>query len=170
MKKSNVILIGYMGCGKTTLGKKLAKTLDFNFIDSDKKIEEAFNTTISELFETLGEEKFRTLEALFINSFESENTVLATGGGLPCFNQNIDVLKQKGLVVYLDRPAKELAHRLSNAKTTRPLLADKTESELLVFIEQQLAERLPYYQQADLILNRDEQEISTLTKTIKTLL
>lgn len=156
-----------MGCGKTTLGKKIANGLNYRFIDSDKEIESALNTTVSELFKKLGEDQFRNLETLFVNGFNSEFTVLATGGGLPCFNDNINKLKELGLVVYLKRPAKELVQRLINAKQARPLIAEKSEEELYSFITNQLKEREAFYNQADLILNREEQAIENAMKEIK---
>lgn len=155
-----------MGSGKTTFGKKLAKALNYSFVDTDKKIEETFNTTITELFEKLGEEKFRELESLFIQSFVSQQTVLATGGGLPCFNNNIEALKEKGVVVFLDRPAKELANRLKNAKTNRPIIANKTDDELLSFIEKQLKERLPFYEKAHLIVDRNAQDVKSVCEKL----
>ncbi len=167
MKRNNVILVGYMGSGKTTLGKKLAKALEFEFIDTDKKIEEAFNISVNEIFKTIGEDKFRELETLFITTFKGERAVIATGGGLPCFNENMNSLKDLGLILYLNRPAKELAHRLSQSKTKRPLLANKSNNELLLFIKNQLNEREEYYNQADFILDRDKQTVDYLVQHVK---
>jgi shikimate kinase len=155
-----IIFIGYMGSGKTTLGKKIANRLGIPFIDSDEAIEKNENATIAELFESCGENVFRDLETEFINSLSREDSfVLSTGGGLPCFNGNMNRLNELGVTFYLERPAKELQQRLMNAKEVRPLILNKTEDELLTFIELNLEIRSPYYEMAHYVLKRNEQEV-----------
>ncbi len=153
-----VILVGFMGCGKSTLGKKLAKKLNIPFIDSDTEIESHFQKSIGELFAEYGESHFRELEREYIEALDlREDFVLATGGGMPCFGENLNRLKDIGTTFYLERSAKELAHRLANAKTQRPLISGLEKEELLEFIEDKLQEREEYYKKAKVILSREEQ-------------
>ena len=153
-----VVLIGFMGSGKSTLGKKLAKKLDIPFIDSDAEIEKHHNKSIGEIFADNGEFFFREIEAKFIDSLQDESSfVLSTGGGMPCFGSNLEKLKSLGLTLYLERSPKELAHRLHNAKQQRPLIAGLSKDELVDFIEDKLVLREEFYKQADVILDREEQ-------------
>ncbi|HIP32509.1 MAG TPA: shikimate kinase [Crocinitomicaceae bacterium] len=167
---SRIILIGFMGCGKSTLGKKLANRLDVPFIDSDKEIEKSHHKTVGEIFGEYGESGFREMESDFVDSLkEKESFVLATGGGMPCFNYVIGRLNEIGETFYLERSAKELTHRLANAKTKRPLLDSLSEDDLLTFIEERLEERKEHYKKADVILSRDEQNVNEMIRLIELL-
>ncbi|XOV68381.1 MAG: shikimate kinase [Fluviicola sp.] len=153
-----VILVGFMGSGKTTLGKKLANKLNVPFIDSDAEIENHFNKTVGELFAEHGESHFRELEREYIEALDLRvDFVLATGGGMPCFGDNMDLLNKVGTTFYLERSAKELAHRLAHAKQQRPLISGLEKDELLEFIDSKLQEREEYYKKAKVILGREEQ-------------
>jgi shikimate kinase len=166
--EKNIILIGFMGCGKTTTGKKLAAKLNIPFIDSDHEIEQETNLSISELFHQHGENHFRALEMTFIQSLATRQPfVLSTGGGTPCFNQNMELLNTLGLTIYLKRSPKELTQRLVNAKIERPLIKGKSQAEILEFIEATLEVRELQYSQAHLIVNREEQQISHLLDLIQ---
>ena len=159
-----------MGCGKSTLGKKLANRLNIPFIDSDKEIEIAHRKTIGEIFGEFGESGFREMESDFINSLqEKESFVLATGGGMPCFNNAMDHSNEIGETFYLKRSAKELAHRLSHAKSKRPLIDGMDNDDLLAFIEERLEERKEFYKKAAVILSRDEQKLDEMIKLIELL-
>lgn len=148
---SLVFLIGFMGCGKTTHGRKLANFLKVDFIDLDELFEQQ-NGTISNYFAVFGEEKFRKAESeLLKNTVYPENAIVSTGGGLPIFFDNLDWMKQHGTVIYLQVVPGIIASRLSNAKNERPLLKHKSGEELLQFITQKLVERQPFYLQAHLI-------------------
>lgn len=165
-----VILIGFMGCGKSTLGKKIARQLDVPFIDADKEIEKAHKLSIGEIFGKYGESGFREMETEYIKGLSCQGEfVLATGGGLPCFNKNMEFLNQLGTTFYLDRSAKELANRLKNAKTQRPLLAGLNDEELLDFIEVKLKERDDYYKLAKVILNREDQTANEIVNLVNLL-
>ncbi len=151
---SLIFLIGFMGCGKTTHGRKLASHLNIDFIDLDEVFEQQNQTSIANYFEVFGEEKFRQAESnLLKNMVYPEEAVISTGGGLPCFFDNLDWMKQHGKVIYLRVPPKVIASRLIKAKTERPLLQHKTGEELLEFITQKLTEREPVYLQAQIVVN-----------------
>lgn len=153
-----VILIGFMGAGKTTLGKRLATKLDIPFIDSDAHIEAHYGKSIGALFAEYGESHFREMERDFIISLDNQpDFVLATGGGMPCFGNNMNLLNELGITCYLERSAKELVHRLLYAKQKRPLIEGLSESDLLTFVEDKLAIREEYYKKAQVIVDREEQ-------------
>lgn len=167
----NIILVGYMGSGKTTLGKKLASRFGLTFIDTDRMIEQEEKSTIPELFSQHGENYFRELEKKFVLRLkEKDNLLISTGGGTPCFNNLMDELKAFGITVYLKRPAKELAHRILNSRKTRPLTDGKTEEELIRFIEAAIDERKVHYEKAHIIADRNVHNITTLELIMKTYL
>lgn len=162
-----IFLIGYMGAGKTTLGKQLAKALSLSFIDLDSYIEQRYHKSVGVLFAERGEAAFREIERMLLaETSEFENTVISTGGGAPCFFDNIDYMNQRGLTVYLKTPAEILAQRLEKAQHTRPLLRDKTPGELLAFIQNGLQVREPFYSQARLIV--DTTDLCTPDAIIRT--
>ena len=151
-----VYLIGYMGCGKTTIGKRLAKSLGWDVIDMDSRIENRYRKTIPDIFASEGEESFRKKERFILEELSSlENVVVSTGGGAPCFFDNIDVMNSSGLCVYIRMTPEALAARLRNAKSNRPLLKDKTEEELTNFIKEQLEKRRAFYEQARYVIDND---------------
>ena len=146
---NRIYLIGYMGAGKTTLGKKLAKVVDANFIDLDKFIECKYHKTVPDIFEEHGEEGFRLIEqSALLEVSEIENVIISTGGGAPCFFDNMKVMNDSGLTIYIKATPEELASRLRASKTVRPIVASKTDDELIPFIAKHLTEREEYYNQA----------------------
>lgn len=156
-----------MGSGKTTLGKKLASKLSVPFIDSDQAIEAHYQKSIGELFAENGETCFRDIEKNFIESLGIEGAfVLSTGGGMPCYGNNMELLKELGVTFYLERSPKELAHRLINSKQKRPLLEGLSEDELLSFITEKLAIREDYYRMSHFTLDREEQDVKTITQMV----
>jgi len=165
-----IYLIGYMGSGKSTVGKGLAKAFGLQFIDLDTYIEKRNFKTIPELFATVGEEGFRKAEQKALHEVsEFENVVIATGGGAPCFFDNMEVIKRTGKSVYLRGTPHILAERLLNSKTERPLIKGKSEEELITFIHETLAKREKWYLQADIILDFDcnltiEEVVETIEK------
>ena len=151
---SLIFLIGFMGSGKTTHGRKLAAHLKVGFIDLDEVFEKQNEMAIANYFAVFGEEKFRQKESeLLKNTVYPENAVVSTGGGLPCFFDNLDWMKQHGTTIYLQVPPKVIASRLNNAKTERPLLQQKTGEELLQYITEKLTEREPTYLKAQAVAN-----------------
>ncbi len=150
-----IFLTGYMGAGKTTLGKAFARQMNISFIDLDWYIEERFHKTIGELFTERGETGFRELERNMLHEVaEFENVVISTGGGAPCFFDNMEFMNRVGKTVFLD----VLFRRLRVAKQQRPILQGKEDDELKAFIVQALEKRAPFYTQAQYIFNADELE------------
>jgi len=145
-----------MGCGKSTIGKKLAQTLGYSFLDLDMYIENRNFRTIPEIFAQDGEEGFRKIEQKALQEVaEFENVVVATGGGAPCFFDNMEVIKRSGLSLFLNGSPRILAERLLQSKTERPLIKGKSEAELIEFIDTTLAKRSFWYKQADVVLDFD---------------
>ena len=163
MEAKRIILIGYMASGKTTLGKKLANKLNMPFIDVDAKIEELEGCSISEIFLLKGEKGFRLLETDFLKSYcFPESFVLSTGGGMPCFHDNMKTLNTLGTTFYLKRPVKELVNRLVSAKEKRPLVEGKSIEELEAFITDTLIIRSPFYESSKFVLNRENQTVEEI--------
>ena len=144
-----IFLIGYMGAGKTTLGRALAKELGIQFIDMDSYIEARFCKTISKIFAEKGEEGFREIERRMLHEVgEFEDVIISTGGGTPCFFDNVEYMNSQGTTVFLDVPEERLFIRLSIARSNRPLIKEKNDEELKSFITEQLAKRRPHYEKA----------------------
>ena len=148
-----IFLIGFMGCGKTTLGKKLAKHLNYNFIDLDSHIENKTTEKITEIFDKKGEQYFRDLEKESLNEIcKMDNMVLASGGGTPCFSDNMQTILAKGICIYLKMKSEDLAERLKKEKNNRPLINQLTGNTLIDFISEKLMEREVFYKKAHHIL------------------
>ena len=149
-----IFLIGYMGAGKTTLGKAFARAMGLTFVDLDWYIEERFHKTVSQIFTERGEEGFRELEKRMLHeASDFENVVISVGGGTPCFFDTMEYMNQVGETVFLDVDNKVLFRRLKVAKQQRPLLANKTDDELMAFIQEALEKRLPHYTKAKHVFN-----------------
>ena len=148
-----IILIGYMGAGKTTIGKVLAREMGLEFYDLDNYIEDRFHQKIPDIFAAKGEEGFREVEKKMLHEVaEFENVIISCGGGTPCFFDNMDYMNTRGETIFLDAPPQVLKEHLQMGKTVRPLIQGKTEEELIAYIEESLQKRLPYYQKAKHIL------------------
>lgn len=170
-----IILIGYMGAGKTTVGKQLADNLGLMFYDLDWYITSRMHRTVAQLFEESGEEGFRKVEHNMLHEVaEFENVVLSCGGGTPCFFDNMDYLNRQGETVYLKATPEVLYAHLKMGKTVRPLLLNKTPEEVEAFVKEQLAQREPYYLKAkhvlDVNLLDSYDKIQTSVKNIKEML
>lgn len=150
-KSSTIILVGFMGSGKTTFGMKLAKKLNYQFVDTDKEIEELVGMSIESIFNTKGEKYFRQLEKQYIQKLKVQNVVIATGGGMPCFYDNMEYLNKIGVTVYLEYSSQELFERLKNETVNRPLLKHKSEEDLFNYIDNLLLKRERFYLQAQTI-------------------
>lgn len=162
-----VFFIGFMGCGKTTWSRKLANYLGFEFMDLDQMLEVKAGMTIAEYFTQHGQDAFRQLESQVLKETEyPENVIVSTGGGLPCFFDNLQWMNANGQTLYIKLTPKTLAERLDKGKTTRPLIAGKHGDELIAFIAEKLAEREGFYNQATHVVNGIDMSVEMLADII----
>jgi shikimate kinase len=148
-----VFLVGFMGAGKTTLGKQLAQQLGYTFVDTDQLIEKHLQTSITDYFEKEGEVAFRNIETQILHTLATtENTVIATGGGLPCYNNNMAWMNGHGITIYIKQPIEELANRLINQKNNRPLIKTVQNHALPAHIKGLLQIREPYYLESKFVI------------------
>lgn len=166
-----IFLTGYMGAGKTTLGKAFARKLNIPFVDLDWYMEERFHKTVGELFAERGEAGFRELERAMLHEVGAfEDVVISTGGGAPCFFDNMDFMNRNGMTVFLDVHPDVLFRRLRIAKHQRPILQGKQDDELKAFIVQALEKRTPFYSQAQYVFSADElEDRSQIEKSVERL-
>jgi shikimate kinase len=151
-----IFLIGFMGSGKSTLGRRLAKAMNLPFSDLDKLIENEAGISVGEYFSQYGEDAFRKLERQMIDKVCTQtNGIIATGGGAPCFFDNMQKMNEFGTTVYLRISPEELSRRLSTSATDRPLLRGKSGDELLQYIRERLHAREPFYLQSKQVLESD---------------
>lgn len=154
-----VFVIGFMGSGKSTLGKPIARALGCDFVDLDHYIEKSEGMTISEIFAQKGEAAFRALENHYLCQLsELDNVVVSTGGGTPCFNSNMELMNRMGQTVYLKQEPKTLANRLIYSKNKRPLIEGKTPEQLLEYIRTTLAVREQFYNQASVVVDNPDRD------------
>lgn len=165
---SKVYIIGFMGSGKTTAGKKLASALGWSFADLDETIEKEQKKSIEKIFSESGEEYFRRLEYLALHSFDNaRNIVISTGGGAPCYSGNIDFMKETGIIIYLKMNVDEIVRRLVGEQDSRPLVKGRKGEDLNQFIENKMREREPFYNQATITENGYAVDIQKLAEKIR---
>lgn len=153
----HLFLIGFMGAGKSYWGQKLAARKNMPFIDLDRRIEDQTGKTVPQLFQELGAGEFRLLEQQVLHTIvDLPASIVATGGGTPCFFDNLAWMKKHGRTVYLQTPLPVLLERLALERKDRPLLAALSEAEFPAFVEKLLAERASVYVQSDVVLEFDE--------------
>lgn len=151
---TRLVLIGFMGCGKSTLGVALAEKILWNVLDTDDWIEKEMGMTISEIFDKLGEEVFRKKEREALNfALQQKNIIISTGGGLPCYYDNIQEIKNHSISFYLKLSPVDALKRLENEKEFRPLIATLKKEELLSWIQKKIEYRNSFYEQADFVLD-----------------
>ena len=172
---NRIFIIGYMGAGKTTVGKALAKELNIEFYDLDWYIEARMRKTVKQIFDEQGEEGFRRIENNMLHEVgEFENVIVSCGGGTPCFFDNMDYLNQQGDVVYLKATPETLYKHLLMAKIERPLLKGKSAEELVAYITEHLEQRESFYQKArytlDVNVLDDYDKISISVASLRSLL
>lgn len=160
-KMKRIFLIGYMGSGKSSMGTRLAEKLGLSFIDMDHHIEEKYRKTVAQIFEELGQDEFRKIEQECLHEVaEFENCVIATGGGAPCFFDNMEYMNKLGLTIYLKLSPEQLAERLENSRAgKRPLIAGKSGDELRAFIKNGLISREVFYEKATLTVSGSDDEM-----------
>ncbi len=166
--KERIYLVGFMGVGKTTVGKKLARRLGYRFVDMDDFFEEKFKIEIHQFFNKYDEPLFRKLEHDRLKkTFEMEGVVVSTGGGTPCHHHGIEEINRHGLSIFLEMPPAAIAYRLLHARRKRPLVMGKTGEMLTQYIEEKLTERLSCYEKADIKVNAVDVDVAALAEEIK---
>jgi shikimate kinase len=163
-----IFLIGYMGSGKSTAGKKLASLLGYEFADHDELIEKAVGKSVHDIFAEDGEDRFREMEHhMLISLMNRDNVVISTGGGTPCHYDNMKLMNENGLTIYLKMSADTLVNRLRNAKTSRPVLEGKSAEDLYGFIVSHLENREPFYSEAQYKVKAKDLDIKDLADFIR---
>ncbi len=164
-----IVLMGYMASGKTSVGKKLAQLMNLDFIDLDNYIQSQEKKSINELFESEGEIYFRLKESEYLKEIlnQKQNYVLSLGGGTPCYaNNSLEIIESSAKSFYLKASLQTLYQRLLSEKESRPLIQTISDEELKDFISKHLFERNSYYQQADKIITVDNKTIEEIADEI----
>jgi shikimate kinase len=164
-----IFLIGFMGSGKSHYGKKLARLLNYPFIDLDQHISTAHHLSITDIFKNHGEEYFREQEKNTLRELIKgwQEIVIGTGGGTPCFHNNMQMMNENGVTVYLKGSPTFLFHRVLPRKDSRPLMSGLNDTELMNFIESKLQERSPMYEQAKIIVDAKNITAKELMEKLK---
>jgi shikimate kinase len=163
-----IYLVGYMGSGKSTLGRRLASHAGLHFIDLDKYIEERNCRTVPQIFALEGEEIFRMKERKALEEVSAfDDVVVATGGGAPCFFDNMELMNRTGITIFLDIHPEILAKRLLTSKTERPLIKGKSKDELENFIAGNLQKRRTFYEQAKIRINNPDMNPELILKLLQ---
>lgn len=162
-----LFIVGYMCSGKTTLGKFLADRLSCTFIDLDEYVENQEKMSVTDIFITRGEDAFRQLEHNYLKDLcLIDNVIIATGGGTPCYNDNMTLINTCGTSVYLETSVNVLIDRLLLMGHTRPIVAGKTREELDEFVSTHLKERESFYQRSNIKLNGDVWDVERITNEL----
>lgn len=164
-----LFLIGFMGVGKTTIGKQLALHHKLNFIDIDNKIEESTNKSITSIFKQKGEDYYRDLETEALKII-TKKSVISCGGGLPLYNNNMELIKQYGTSIYLKASEEEIFSRLHKKTKERPLIQNKSDKQLKIYIKDTLIKREKFYSQADYIIDTNNLSEEQVLRKINTLI
>lgn len=164
-----IFIIGFMGAGKSTIGKKLALQKDVNFIDVDKEIELSEETSIAEIFNERGEEYFREIESRIIRRLQP-NSIIACGGGLPCYNDNIKYINDKGVSIYLYADECNILKRIKKNIANRPLINDIKKKDLKSYVKSKVRERSDIYNKANFTINTNNKSETEILTQIHSLL
>jgi len=168
MEIKRIFLIGFMGSGKSTLGRRLSTEMGWPFSDLDDLFEKKYHTTIENYFKTLGEEAFRKAEQQVLQEVLNEDKIIiATGGGTPCFYDNMEQMNAHGLTIYLKLSVNTLAQRLGGKRQVRPLVKGKSGEELINFITEKLAEREHHYEKANVVVDAEVLGVEGYIKIIE---
>lgn len=167
-----IVLVGYMGCGKSAISRSLSKMLGLKRIDLDDFIEEKEGMKISEIFANKGEIYFRKLETVCLKELveQEESVILSLGGGTPCFGNNMEIVNKNSTSIYLQANVPTLTKRLRPEKVKRPLIARIADADLAEFIGKHLFERSSFYGQAQISVTVDDKSVTEIVGEIKTLL
>ena len=162
-----IYLVGYMYSGKTSVGKRLARQLGYAFVDLDELFEQRYKISIPDFFSRYDEAAFRKLEHdMLLSTADMDDCVISTGGGTPCFHGNMDFIKAQGLSIYLEASEGTILNRKANSKKVRPVLDALMPDELRTFVSNQLNQRRPFYEQADLHFDAENVSIDDICKAI----
>lgn len=163
-----IFLIGFMGSGKSYWGRKLSEKLRLPFFDLDEQIESHEGKSISQIFAEKGEEYFRLLEkdTMHIISESHDSFIMATGGGTPCYFNNIEFMNKAGTVVWINTPVDLLFERLLKEKNKRPLIKNLNDDQLRGFIIKKFSDRKIYYEQADMVIDEDEKSLEKIVEKL----
>jgi shikimate kinase len=165
---AKIFLIGYMGSGKSSTGTALALKIGYEFVDLDRFIEKEQKLTIPEIFSTRGEQEFRAMEHNALKKvLKKDNIIIACGGGTPCYYNNLELMNNNGITVYLKMSAEALVDRLKNAREKRPLIENKNEQELHDFVGRQLERREEIYSRAQFIVKAKNLNVDELVEFLK---
>lgn len=163
-----IFFIGFSGSGKTTVGRKIARRLGFNYCDLDEVIETTSGLTTSEIFRQKGEQHFRKLENQCLKKVISNKfTVVSCGGGTPMYFDNLHLMEEAGIIVYLKMSSRALCYRLERSKKTRPLIGDSRGEELVKKIDEIIAKREPFYSKAHITVTADKLDLMELVRLIR---
>lgn len=163
----NVVLVGFSGAGKTTIGRELALRLGLEFVDLDDAIEEKYHATIPHIFQKYGESVFRQCEYQTLNEMlNKDGVVIATGGGAPAYKDAMQKIKANAFTVFINLTEEQLFNRLKNSKKNRPLTAALSESELRDYVHRTLQNRIPFYSMADMQVDEDKINLETMAISI----
>lgn len=160
---NRIYLVGYMGSGKSSAMKLIANKLSWQAYDVDRLFEERYKISVQDFFHKYDEDAFRKLESQILKeTVKYENAVIATGGGTPCFFDNMDWINENGLSVFLKVSAKTAVNRLINSKKKRPLIEGKNEAELLEYVENHYNTRIPFYKKAHITVKGESLDIKEI--------
>jgi shikimate kinase len=163
-----IYLVGYMASGKTKIGKELSKLSGLDFADIDELFEQKYRISILDFFEKYGEGLFRQLEhQVLLDTVAMDNIIISTGGGTPCFFDNMDFILRNGRSVYLKLPPAALANRLRNIRKQRPLLKDLDNEDMERFIGEQLSFREGFYSRAEITVDGHGPDLKALLKNLE---
>lgn len=164
-----IFLVGYMGCGKSTLGRRLSRRLGWRLVDTDTEIERLEGASVADIFRYEGEEHFRQMERRVVERLreDAEPLIISTGGGLPLWEDNMALIRCSGLTVYLHRSAENIASRLSPyGRQRRPKLRGLNDEELVAFMREDIARREPRYRESELILQAEQMSDDELVSAV----
>ncbi len=167
-----IFILGYMGAGKSTVGKRLARRLNMPFVDLDDAFEARYKYSIPRFFDHFGEKRFREFEQQCLKEVIEENpkAVISSGGGTACHLNNISLMQKAGITVYLKMHPASLVQRLKHARRLRPVIRDVRNDEMQDFIEKELAEREQYYRQAQITVKGEDLQLGKLEEQLNKLI
>ncbi len=165
---NRIYLVGYMGAGKTTTARRLAQRLGWEVADTDAMFEEKYKISVCDFFNKYDEDLYRKLESEVLKSTESmENVVVSTGGGTACYFDNMDWMNRHGLTVFMRISSTAAVDRVLHSRHKRPLAKGKSEAELMEFVNQHYASRLPFYEQAQITVKSEDLDLDDLVRRLE---